>query len=732
LHLVRAELAVMEQDEATALEYYSKAAQLGRPHPAAVVQHVRLLVGRGQFQLAKEIVERLPAAQRQVLLGQLYAEILLNTGAIDEAIRSGKTVIEQDPTNGMKQLWYGQLLARATQLGGISEAQEKDFDREAGEAIAKSVELAPDNQQAWLALVSYHLYHKDREAAEDALRRAQLALSSDLLPIVMAKSYEMMGRAFDAENLYRSLLETEPENVGYMQQLAVFYLGNSNAFAPAVRVAKAQPLINQILKLGAEKKLATNDPNLLWARRTAANILAETGDYQNLLKAEKLLASNSQDGLLPLADRLQMAQILAPRPEPISRKKALALLENVKSLQRLNLAAELVMGQLYFALGDWPRCRRQMQEVIAHFPESAQSRDAYIRMLLKRGRRSDLDQAENQLDKLVKLGPLNSSTMELMARVAAKQGSVDKARAALLSVLPKKPEDWKDDQLPLAERIGDLLLDLGEKDAAGYIYQELFKKNQGKFVLKMADFLGKHHEVEQGLGLLEKVYTPEQAPGVVQIALGILRHRRDDVGDIFDEKVGSWLERGLRENPESIPMLLQQAELYDLQSRYQEAAAVYQKLLARQDVVGRGRAIVLNNLSYLLALEGESASTDPMKLVEEAVRILGPTTDILDTRAVVRIARGDYEAAVADLELSVTDNPTESKYFHKAVAHLGAEQNSQAIESWDLAVEYGLTRDVINRLERERFDDTKAKIDRLRTANAGISASSSSLSSLDR
>ena len=87
--------------------------------------------------------------------------------------------------------------------------------------------------------------------------------------------------------------------------------------------------------------------------------------------------------------------------------------------------------------------------------------------------------------------------------------------------------------------------------------------------------------------------------------------------------------------------------------------------------------MVLNNLSFLAALAGSKAGeADPLALVQEAADIVGPNSDILDTRAVVYISQKKYERAIRDLEMSVTDNPTASKYYHKALAHYLANDMS--------------------------------------------------------
>jgi tetratricopeptide (TPR) repeat protein len=162
-------------------------------------------------------------------------------------------------------------------------------------------------------------------------------------------------------------------------------------------------------------------------------------------------------------------------------------------------------------------------------------------------------------------------------------------------------------------------------------------------------------------------------------------------------------------------LLMLQADLRDLQKRYEDAANIYNKLLGRTELAGLQRAVVLNNLAYILALAGKSIAidVDPMKLVVEAAQILGPNSDILDTRAVVFMSRKQYKEAIDDLELSVTDGPTASKYFHKAVAHLRANQSRAAVAAWEKAVGLGLSRDSLNRMEHELYEKVKIEIEKI-------------------
>jgi tetratricopeptide (TPR) repeat protein len=719
LHVLNAELELHAGNLAKALESFDRAEQLGRPYPAAIAQHIKLLSLAGRLQQAGELLERLPEQLRYPLLGQLYPEILFRTNRVDEALQEARDAVEANPTNPQNHYWYSQLLARSSQAPKASEQQRKQGLDAAIKEMRQALELQAEFPEAWLSLISYYGLLKDNEQAQAVLREAQLSLSGDNLQAFLARSYESLGRWFDAETMYRALYESAPNDLPRTQQLAAFYLGN--AYPLPDKNLKATPLINKILRAGAEKKIQANDPGLLWARRMGARMLAESGDYQNLRKAEKMLASNSQNGELTIEDKLAMAELLANRPEPESRQKAIQLLEDVAKVQPLNETGEVMLGDLYFRTGaDWPKYAAQMRKAIGLFPNSLAARVPFLKNLLDRGDKESLDEATRLVRRMNEIAPNHGATFQYTALWANKTGKQDAARANLMKSVPNLA-NIKTLTAPERQQLGmlaGLFIELGDLDTAESIYRKIAEIEPGQN-LGLANFLGNHRSVEACFEKLNEVYSPERIPLIAQVGLVVVRKQRQKVGDKFDAQIQTWLDTGLRENPDSITLLMDQADLYDIQKRYDDAAAVYQKLLQRKDLTGIRRAIVLNNLSFLVALAGSSqkVKVDPLKLVEEAKDIMGPNADILDTRAVVFISLGKYQQAIEDLELSVLDNPTASKYFHKAQAHLKAQQDVAAVQAWEKAESLGLNHDAINLMEIPLFDDLKAKIDQIRGAS---------------
>lgn len=723
LNLLLADVAVQRGDAADALTQLDRAAELGPPTVRSMLQHVSLLMQRGRYDDARKQMDRAPQTMRENMLGRQYAESLLRSrysGTREkrwsEAIEVAKTVGERAPEDLETQLWLGRFLTTAGQNRRIPEATREAAIKDAGQAFAKAVELSPESEAAWRTYVLYLADHASREEANQALFDMQLALEEDTAPLALAVGYQKVGRWFDALNVYERLLEINPDNLGLKRQLASFYL--TPAYPQEDGVQKATPLINAILRTAADNADLRHDPQVQWARRTAAKLLAQTGDYQKALDAEKLLAANVVNGELEPEDQLTLARILATRPEPALKLRAIGLYESYLKVADLEQADAFTLGQLYYSTGQWEKCQQQMVQTISENPSFVPARDAYVRMLLAHDEQGDLRDASRQLKRLQEYAPTSPSTLELVVRVSDKLGRKQDVAAVLQSVLSRDEVRQNPDTLI---KIASLLADIDQLDAAENLHRAAARGSTGA-KLALASFLGKHRSIDDALDLLEQVKSEVGETLALQYASGVLQSNATAPEARHFERVSQWLDAALREDPESVKLISVRAELAGSQKDYRKAAELYRSLLERQDLRGVQRAIVLNNLAYQIAMD-PSENTDfeeAIGYVAEAVDILGPRSDILDTRAVVYMSLGQYEQAVADLRLAVTDTPTASKYFHLAQALMGAQQPQAAVDAWDEAVELGLSLDDIGVGERDAYQKLEEKISRLK-ASAGAS-----------
>ena len=101
-------------------------------------------------------------------------------------------------------------------------------------------------------------------------------------------------------------------------------------------------------------------------------------------------------------------------------------------------------------------------------------------------------------------------------------------------------------------------------------------------------------------------------------------------------------------------------------------------------------ALISNNLAYnLLANPSPSDVDEAKKLIDSAIVELGPNPELLDTRALVWLAAGDPQKAIADLKETLV-LPTAQKQLHLAVAYLVSKNSPNARIAFEKAAKLGL------------------------------------------
>ena len=178
------------------------------------------------------------------------------------------------------------------------------------------------------------------------------------------------------------------------------------------------------------------------------------------------------------------------------------------------------------------------------------------------------------------------------------------------------------------------------------------------------------------------------------------------VGEVLG-RVDALRAKILRENPGSADIALQAAVLSDVSGRDAEAVAGYRGVIADADLPPRTLGIAAGNLAFDLAAPETAA--EAATLVERAIAELGPIPDLLDTRAMIRLAQGDTTGALEDMA-DVILVPTAARFLHLAAVQAAAGNIPAARAAFDKATELGLGEERLSRADQERRSKVEAAL----------------------
>lgn len=704
LHILYGQvLLVLEEDAELALQHLNDALKYGPPNTNALSLQVRLLGQRGDFEEARKKMDLIPAASRMQALGRPQAEILLQTGELEAAFEAAQQLAETEPENASTQVWFARI------------AQTSDHLDEAAQALTLATELAPADADVWMQLLSTYAQQKDNAKIEETLRQAQLAIEADYLPLLIGKKLELMGDWSAAEKLYLANFSTRMDELPILQRLAEFYF--LWAKAGKLSAKKGFPYVNDILRLVNEGKVEPDNPHVVWARDRAARLLAGSGDYQETLRARQLINPTGNPSDLSLKDKGLLAEILASRGEPEAQLKAIDLLSAMEREGTISKEGVVALARLLGKAGDWEKGRQLMLNTLAKYGDDEQVSATFVDLLIDN---EEFSLAANRLDKLRNLNSKNPNIMPLSIKLAAKSGDQAKLQNLLQGMLPRNLQGALDEnQLNNILAVARMAAENDQIEIAAKLYP-LYAQRVGTSgaALEFARFLAMQGDPAPAMEMLKQIF-PSQMNQALQIALSMLRQRRAEIGDQFDAEINEMLAAALRDDPDSAQRLIFNAEALEVQASYDESIAAYEKILKRDDLPTSLRAAAKNNLGFLLGLTNQRVE-EAQTLINQALDVYGPSEDILDTRAVVRMAGKNYDGAVDDMELATVLSRDPIKFFHKALANLLAGNEQVALKAWDRALELGITKEKLPVLEQPEFDRIQGEIQQLQTRNANL------------
>jgi tetratricopeptide (TPR) repeat protein len=204
----------------------------------------------------------------------------------------------------------------------------------------------------------------------------------------------------------------------------------------------------------------------------------------------------------------------------------------------------------------------------------------------------------------------------------------------------------------------------------------------------------------------EKVEKPRPpvVPPVFVAAVQTLRLNPGKASNAQQKLLEQWLMAAIEEDPNSAPLKLLLVDLKDIQGRYEDSMKLYRGLLAGSELNERQRAVVQNNLAYLLVTRGTKKNVvEAQELIDAAVAHFGLISGVLDTRGLIRLAGGDAKSALDDFKVAVTQSPTAVNYFHLALAEEKVGTATGANEAFTKAEELKLDSKLLSPGEQRDY-----------------------------
>ena len=699
----------MQEEPDQALEFYHRAVfHLGERDSDVIRRTVQLLVAHGSREDIDEARQLFAVLEKQKssLLGEMsseYAFVKVLTGNIAEAAVDVEKSVPADSKNYKDFLRQGQmyaLLARRLKFssrGGETGAETtRTMARQALVALFKARTLDPQAGEVWTAIVQLLTEMGAADEARPLVADAEKTLKGEKAPLTLAVCYELLRETEKARAKYEAAAGAMPKNSRVLRQAAAFYLRNAKRDL-------AEPLLQQVVALQTPATLT----DACWARRNLAAILRSRGDFDHLLQGKALIEENLHSKAASTDDKREMVRFLVADPRREKIGEAIQAMEDLVKAADVTPDDYFILAKLYLKKGDWISYEDRMHSVLGGQKGVVQPAHLvfYINSLMEK---NHLDDADKWLQTLEKTAPNLFDTVQLRAdyqflrgnaATSASQASVcykaagDLAMAFLDNPLAQPPNRGQQLYLVarLMERFSDRLKAEGKEVVASGFAEKantLFVSLRSKRVAEageiyFVDYLARQKRIHECLKVLEQCWDKYPAEALQIPAEMVIHSKAADAAQHRQLEKILAAASGKANNPIGLSSLL--ADLHAELGQYDVSIADYREVLRKDPRNYRA----LNNLSVSLARTGQNLD-EALKLVNDALAIKGPLAEVLDSRAIVYIARQEYEKALEDLAAAIKDDGTAEQYFHQAWAYSLAGKRNEAMNAFAAAMKKGL------------------------------------------
>jgi tetratricopeptide (TPR) repeat protein len=655
--LARAELAELNGNPQQAIKDLQTARQNGEDGLPVLRRLITLLTENNREAEADLEMHKL---KQSILLepdiGRLRVHLDLKRKEYARALHHTRLMVRADTKDPKELVWQARVYALAN-----------EYDK-AEKAFGEAVKVAPNDPVPRVALVQFLAERKQRDKALAVLEEGKSKFPDEQKDLALARCYQAMGMAKEADAHFKAALEKQREDVGVVRTVAAFYLESGQLKA-------AEPLLRELY---AQKLRGATSLDKEWAGRGLAEVLASGTDFERFKEALKLVGLELDgNGRLSREDgrdentenHRTKARVLASQSQKQFRQRAIGLLEGLRTRQALRPRDQFLLAVLYDQEGNTTKARQYLSDLVTSPAKTPQYLAQYALMLIaQRKRPTDLDEADKVIGQLEKAErdrggkPNDFASVELRVRLLEARG---KGKEALALVKKHTARE--------GARSEEVLLVLAS--------------------------LHRQKQYAEAFELCEKVWSEGKVPPETAGALSVALLRTMGPTDAQVDRIERKLQSAIDKAPDRVVLRMHLADLYDKRGKYEDAEAVYREILKKEP----NNVVALNNLAWLMVQRsGAGAGEEALGYINRAVNGLGRRPDLLDTRALAHLALNQHEQAINDLKEATEEAPSPTRLFHLAQAYDKGRDRNRAQEVLREARRRGLKVAELHPVEQQK------------------------------
>jgi tetratricopeptide (TPR) repeat protein len=359
-------------------------------------------------------------------------------------------------------------------------------------------------------------------------------------------------------------------------------------------------------------------------------------------------------------------------------------LRNALKLDPTLADAHYLRAKIFERNEAWPQVFRELQNVVRLDPDRV---DANIELVSFYLASRNIEQAQERVDQVRAVAPEDYRLFRAQAAVDAAEGFVDTAQMNVEKALQRAPEDLESLVL-----YGSLLLSQRQFDEAGDILERLTTAHPADDATHSLRFrfYAAQDQVEDADVALRALIALEPGQLARRQALAAYQARtermdaaevtlREAIDDFPDEPRAKLALAALlgqkdadlavetlrgfveQESRRSTELQVALAELYARRGSLEEAGAVYEQLSAQQEDVDA--ALLARNKLAQLAWS-QDQQDEARELVAAILADDPGNAEALVTRATIRLADRDADAAIQDLQRAHTQKPDDVRALY--------------------------------------------------------------------